>query len=79
MKLALGNVLDGYKATEHTEASFVTDDGRGMFLVSIGDDGRSLEVRIPECCKVAGVLYSTQIIVMPQVSNSIRIEAERYD
>jgi hypothetical protein len=79
MKLAIGNVLDGYEESEATDAKFVADDGRDMFSVSIGKDGRSLEVRALNCCKVDGVLYSTQILVIPQVSNSVRIEAARYD
>lgn len=58
---------------------FVTDDGRTMFCVTIGSDGRSLEIRSPDICKVDGVLYGSGLLVKPNVSNSITIRTEVYE
>lgn len=58
---------------------FVAEDGRTMFEVSCGDDGRSIEVRGIEVCKVSGKLYSEGLEIRPQVSNCITIRARLYD
>lgn len=58
---------------------FVTDDDRIMFSVRIGKDGRSLEINACDTCKVGGVLYSTSILVAPNVTNSITVSTKPYD
>ena len=58
--------------------SFVTDDGREMFEVTIGKDQRSIDVRGIEVCKVDGKLYSQTLVIEPHVSNSITIRTKLY-
>jgi len=58
---------------------FVCADGRAMFEVRINKDGKSLEVRGVDNCKVNGVLYGTSLCVIPHVANSITIAAVPYD
>ncbi len=52
---------------------FVSDDGRAAFEVSIGDDGRSIEVRGVDTYKVDGKLYCERFVVRPRASNSVDI------
>jgi hypothetical protein len=61
------------------EVYFVAEDGNTMFEVRCGKDGRSIEVRGVECCKVGGVLYSECIDVRPVVSNRIIVRSREYD
>ena len=56
---------------------FVTEDGRAMFEVSCGKDGRSIEVRGVESTKVSGEIYSNLIDVRPNVANSVTLMARR--
>ena len=58
---------------------FVCDDGRTMFEVRAGKDGKSLEVRGVDDAKVNGVLYGTALCVIPHVTNSITVAAIPYD
>lgn len=58
---------------------FVTDDGRTMFEVSVGKDGRSIEVRCVDTAMVNGVLYGTALCVIPRVTNSLTVAAIPYD
>ena len=58
---------------------FVADDGRTMFEVRAGKDGKSLEVRGVDNAKVNGVLYATALCVIPNVTNSITVAAIPYD
>ncbi len=58
---------------------FVTDDDRIAFSVRIGKDGRSLEISAGDNYKVNGVLYSTSILVAPNVTNSITVSTKPYD
>lgn len=59
--------------------AFLTDDGRTMFEVGIGADGRSLDVRAVDCCHVGGVVYDTRLVVHPECANSITIATKPYD
>ena len=58
---------------------FVAEDGRTMFEVSAQKDGKTIEVRTVENTMVGGVLFSTQMIVVPNFSNSVLITAYEYD
>lgn len=58
---------------------FVTEDGRTMFEVMAGKDGRSINVRAVEVTKVDGVLYAGNIDVRPNVANSIDVLVRKYD
>lgn len=49
-----------------------------MFEVSAGDDGRSLEIRGVEVCKVKGVLYDSTLLIKPNVANVITVETNPY-
>lgn len=58
---------------------FVGEDGQTMFEVSVGKDGKSLEVRSVENAKVAGVLHGTILHVIPNASNSVTVAVVPYD
>ena len=62
-----------------TTVRFVTEDGRGMFEVSAGKDGRSIEIRGVGAAKVDGVIYSERLDVRPHVSNSITVMVRPYE
>lgn len=80
MKIEIGHsITKDVQAVDSDRVRFVADDGRTMFEVVAGKDGRSIEVRGVEVCKVAGVLYSQCIDVRPIVANSVEILARRYD
>ena len=49
---------------------FVTDDGRTMFAVHIGQDGRFIEI--------TGV-YNSSLVACPNASNSLTIRTLLYD
>ena len=52
---------------------FVTPDGRAMFEVHIGQDGRSIEVRGVDFAKVGDMLYGINLAACPNASNSLTI------
>lgn len=80
LTIATGRALLGKLAhLEETSVSFLTEDGRVMFEVSAGKDGRSINVRGVETCIVDGVLYSELLELQPIVANSIDIKARKYD
>ena len=58
---------------------FVTDDGRTMFEVYSGKDGRSIEVRGVDVTKVGDVLYANSLAACPNASNSMTICVLPYD
>lgn len=57
---------------------FKAPDGRCMFEVRCGDDGKSIEVSAVESCMVDGVVHDTRLIVAPRVSNVIHISTHEY-
>lgn len=57
----------------------VTEDGRTMFEVTVGKDGRSIEIRGVECCKVDGAIYAEQLSIQPNSSNSVTIRPVLYE
>lgn len=57
---------------------FMTPDGRCMFEVRVGDDGRSIEVHGVETARVDGVLYSETLLVQPCAWNSVNITTKEY-
>jgi hypothetical protein len=58
---------------------FIAEDGRCMFEVLCGKDGRSLEVRGVELWRVDGHLYGSSIAIYPHASNSVRVEGVAYE
>jgi hypothetical protein len=57
---------------------FVTEDGRCMFEITIGNDGTSIDVRGVGTTKVDGVLYSEKIHVRPIASNAMTVHVCRH-
>jgi hypothetical protein len=57
---------------------FVTDDGRTMFEVLIGDDGKSLKVYAIEMTKHDGQIYENMLHVCPIAVNALTIGAVPY-
>lgn len=64
---------------QYGDAEFVAADGRTMFEVRARKDGRSIEVRAVNNCKVNGRIYSTSLQVAPQVTNVIYVSTVPYD
>ena len=58
---------------------FVTDDGRTMFDVHIGQDGRSIEIRGVDVTKVEDLIYDSSLVACPNASNSLTIRTLLYD
>jgi hypothetical protein len=79
MKLRIGDFF-GEPAQEFDSrrVCFIAEDGRTMFEVRTGDDGRSIEVRGVDVCKVNGVLYEGRFTVRPMASNAVDIVAVPY-
>lgn len=83
MKIKTGHpILKNVAEVDADAVLFVVGEGdneRAMFEVSIGKDGRSIEVRAPDTCFVNGTLYANKLRIEPCVSNSITISCPRYD
>lgn len=62
---------------EGNSVRFVTEDGRTMFEVSAGTDGRSLEVRAVDSTRVNGEVFDARLEVLPNVTNSITVRTRR--
>lgn len=73
MKLVTDHYDDSAKEVGDDRVYFRTEDGRAMFEVRAGKDGRSIEVRGVEACKVDGKLYREQLSIEPVASNAITI------
>jgi hypothetical protein len=58
---------------------FIAEDGRQMFEVYVGKDGRSLTIRGINTCKVGDTLYSAYLQVEPQAANSITVRTREWD
>lgn len=80
MKIETGHsVSKDVQLVDSDRVRFVAEDGRTMFEVAAGKDGRSIEVRGVESCRVNEVLYSNAIDVRPLVTNLVTIRAREYD
>jgi hypothetical protein len=80
MKIQTGmKLMNDVKPVAGKRVDFVTDDDRIVFAVRIGKDGRSLEISARDNYEVDGVLYSTSILVAPNVTNSITVSTKPYD
>lgn len=58
---------------------FVNDDGRPMFEVTAGEDGKSINVRGCGSTKVNGVVYIESLYVLPNASNHIDVMVRPYE
>ena len=80
MKITTGmKLMKDLKPVEGDSVSFRTGDDREMFKVRIGKDGRSIEVRACDACRVGGVNYSTSLVIEPQVTNAITVRTKRHN
>ena len=80
LRIQVGDyVANEEKTIEGDVIRFVTEDGRAMFDVYIGKDGRSIEVGAPQVTKVDGVIYDSKLEVLPRATNRIVIRTSRYD
>lgn len=64
---------------ENNIIAVVAEDGRTMFEIRACKDAKSIEVRSGQNCRVRGVLYGTQLLVEPRVSNEVIIRTAEYD
>ena len=81
LHLETGHVVtkDMRRIEGETTIRFVTEDGRCMFEVRAGKDGRSINVRGVEVTSVDGVMYSECIDIRPCVANSVDVMVRKYD
>jgi len=79
MKLQTGmSLMNNVKTLDDNRVVFVAEDGREMFEVCAGKDGRSLQIRSPNCCVVDSVLYGNSLLVEPECANSITVRTKVY-
>lgn len=77
MKIVTSDSLEATRQViEGTSVRFVAEDGRDAFEVSIGRDGRSIEVRGISSYRVDGVLYREKLEICAEASNSITISSK---
>ena len=66
-------LTDDVKKLDEAAVRFVTPDGRTMFEVCVGPDGRSIEVRGVENAVVNKVMYSNMLEIHPHFCNNITV------
>lgn len=64
---------------EDGRVDFYAEDGRKMFEVCTGKDGRSLIIRGINVCKVGDAIYSPYLQVEPQAANAIAVRPRPYE
>ena len=69
----------GVKRVNACAVQIMTEDGRCMFEVLLGKDGRSIEVLGVNSTKVDGVIYTERLDLRLNVSNRITIRVRPYD
>lgn len=80
MKISTGHPVSADEVIhDFKTVRFLTDEGRPMFEVSIGSDGRSIEVRGVDCYKFDGAIYTEALEVRPRYSNGIEIRTIKYE
>lgn len=80
LHIETGHPLTGdVRSHPFREVRFVTDQDRTMFEVSIGQDGRSIEIKGVDVVAVDGVLYDSSLAACPNASNSLTIRTVPYD
>lgn len=79
MKIATGHpVSDDEIIHDFKEVRFLTDDGKPVFEVSIGEDGRSIEVRGVNTYTFDGSIYTEALEIRPRYTNSVEIRTVLY-
>ena len=80
MKIRTGmRLMDDLVDVPGDRVVFVTDDGDEMFEVRIGKNGKSIDIRGIDDCRVNGEIYSCALDIKPHVSNSITIAVRPYE
>ena len=80
LRLETGHpVTKDVKEVASDRVRFVAEDGRTMFEVIGNKDGRSLEVRAVDTCKVDGILYAGTLEIVPKCGNVVIVRTEKYD
>ena len=75
------HIQTGHKLTDDVQTlnginvvSFVAEDGRIMFEVSICKDQKSIEVRSVDCVNISDVVYDNLgMVVQPRAANVIKV------
>lgn len=79
MKIATGHrVTKDQLIHEFDTVRFLAEDGRCMFQVSIGDDGKSIEVMGVDSYKADDQLFDSTLAVEPRAANLIHIRTKLY-
>lgn len=65
--------LDDAIPVEAYSILLIDPEGRAMFDVRIGEDGKSIEVQSVDYAKLNGVLYGNRLRVSPMSRNTIKI------
>lgn len=79
MKIATGHQITNDEVIhDFKEVRFIAEDGRTMFEIRVMHDGRSVEIRGVDCCKVNGVMYCEALEVTPRFSNCIEVRTKKY-
>lgn len=73
------SVTHDEKEIEGRSIRFKTEDGRCMFEIRCGDDGRSIEVMAVDVCKVGDVLFDTRLTISPRVTNHVIVKTSEYN
>ena len=73
------SVTNDVSVVDGNNVRFVTDDGRTMFEVRWEKDGRSIEVRAVECCRVGDVLYAGLLDLRMRYANSVKVMVRDYE
>ena len=80
MKIATGHPVTADEVVHDFDVvRFLADDGRAMFEVRTGKDGRSIEVRGVESYKHDGTIFTEELEVRPRYSNSVEVRSVRYE
>ncbi len=80
MKIATGHPVSADQVIhDFKEVRFLTDDGRPIFEVRIGADGRSIEVRGVDSYKHDGTIYTEALEIRPRYANGVEIRTLPYE
>lgn len=80
MKIATGHTITKNQVDhDFTQVRFLCDDGSPVFEVSIGVDGRSIEVRGVGSYSHGGYVYVEPLEISPIYSNVIEIRTRKYE
>jgi hypothetical protein len=73
------SVLGDVAPVKGKTVRFVGDDGRTMFEVSCGDDGRSVEIRGVQSFKHDGIIYREFLEIQPRAANCVIVRTQKYE